>query len=315
MAYENQRRPVTFALVVPVTIGSLLCSSGILLFFFMRWQQMIQKSLHHQVVFLLVIISFLYTAFDLPFSINYMRIGYHPYRSIPFCLWWYWFDYTLQTMSLVLAATASIQRHVLVFHSNWLQNQKRRIALHYFPLICCVIYSPSFYIALMFIYSCELYYEPDGGWCAYPCYLDDAFLYRFDWFLNIVAWTFLILFANILLILRAIFSMRRVRIQNGNLWKRQRKLTLQMLAITSVYLIVFLPTTTVTMLRAYLLPDLYIDVPGIYNIFHMIYFLLPVQPFLCVFALPELMLFLKRTSRRIRFRTRVVSFTPGGAPT
>ena len=298
MDYDSYRRPITLGLIIPVVILSLSCTFLILGYFLTHSHVMLRKSLHHHAVFLLTIVSLLYTAFDLPFSMNYFRQGFHPYRSIPFCLWWYWFDYSLVSMSLYLTATASIQRHILVFHSHLLQVRTKRIVLHYLPLAISVLYPPSFYIGFMFIYQCQLYYVESDGWCAYPCYMDDAFLYQLDWILSTVVPVGLILLANVTLVLRVMHMMRRVRRQQNDNWRRQRKLTLQLFAFTSLYLAVYVSTTTVAILHITVLPDLYNDVPNIYYIYHLIYFVCPLQSIFCIFALPELLAFLRRKLRR-----------------
>ena len=285
---------------------ALLAALMILGFCFTHWDSMVNKSLHHHAVFLLTLVSLLYTAIDLSISMNYFRLGYHPYRSIPFCLWWYWFEYSVLTMSLLLTATASLQRHILIFHSHWLLVRNRRLLLHYLPLWICMVYPPIFYIGFMFLYSCEVYFNPNDGWCAYPCYMDSLLLYNVDWLSNIVSPVFFIVLANGSLLVRVVRSMRRVRQGYHRIWKRQRRLTLQLFALSSLYLIVWFPTTVVALLHAFLLPNLYEDVPNIYQIYHLIYFVCPLQAILCVFSLPELMTLIRQVVRR-SFRRTVVA--------
>jgi hypothetical protein len=146
---------------------------------------MITKALHHHAIFLHTIISFLYTTFDIPFSINYFRLGFHSYRSIPFCLWWYWFDYSLLSTSLYLTATASIQRHMHTFNPQWLDT-----ALYSIDYQSTV--SILFYIIFMFLYPCTVYFDESEGWCAYPCYIDNTVLYKIDWVFNTILPVFII---------------------------------------------------------------------------------------------------------------------------
>ena len=308
--YYIYSQPITFTSLVIVAIPSLICTLLILGFFFSHWPAMITKSLHHHAIFLLTIVSLLYTSFDLPFSINYFRIGQHPYRSIPFCLWWYWFDSSLLSMSLFLTATASIQRHILIFNSQWLHVKRTRWLVHYIPLIISVLYPPVFYVAFIFLYQCQVYFDPAEGWCTYPCYMDDTLLFNIDWLLNTVSPVLVIVLANISLIMRVGHSMKRVRQHQSGTWKRQKRLTLQLLAFSSLYVGIWFPTATVAILHTLAFPNIYEDVPNLYEIYHLLYFVCPLQSFLCVPALPELMDFIRRKGKRPLLPSLMTRTTP-----
>jgi hypothetical protein len=167
--YDAFQQPGTFIVLLSVTIPSLICSSTILIYFLRHRRTMIVQSPHHHPILILTAVSFLYTSFDLPFSLNYFRTDQHYYRSIRFCIWWYWFDYSLLGISFFVAMIASLQRHILIFHSNWLRKVEVRLVLHYLPLLIAVLYTPLLYIILMYLYRCDVYFNPEDGWCAYPC--------------------------------------------------------------------------------------------------------------------------------------------------
>ena len=304
--YDDYREPVVFGLLIVFAVPAIILSLFILTFFFSQWNLMIQKTIHHHAIFLLIIISFLYTTFDLPFSINYFRIGQHPYRSIPFCLCWYWFDYSLLTLSLTITATASIQRHILIFHSQWLQVNRTRWILHYLPLIISTIYPPLFYIVFIFLYPCTVYFNRDDGWCAYPCYTDDPVMFDIDWFINSISPVFIIVLANITLIIRVVRSMKRIRRQQRCTWKTRRKLTVQLLSFSSLYLIIWFSTSLLAIIRTFVVPNLYNDLPNLYYINYLIYFVCPLQTFPCIFALPEIIDFMKRKRNRLLGRSMIV---------
>jgi hypothetical protein len=145
---------ITFILLLIIEIPSILCTIFILIFVYFNWHLIMIKVLHNHAIFLLMIISLLYITFDLPFIISYYHLHYDRFRTRSFCLWWYWLDYTLVLISLFLTATASIQRHILVFNARWLHGTRRRWILHYIPLIFCIFYPSLFYFILIFFYSC-----------------------------------------------------------------------------------------------------------------------------------------------------------------
>jgi hypothetical protein len=108
------------------------------------------------------------------------------------------------------------------------------------------------------------------------------------------------------LIIRVVRSMKRIRQQQNQTWKRQKRLTLELLTFSSLYVIIWFPTTMVVILHALAFPNLYNDISNLYYIYHMIYFVCPLQSFLCVFALPELIIFIKRQAKRLFIRPVVV---------
>ena len=307
--FDAYRQPWTFAVLLIVVILALICTISIMGFFFSHWNPMIKKALCHHTVFLLTVISFLFTAFDLPLSLTYFRLGYHPYRSIPLCIWWYWYDYSLQMSSRYLVATASVQRHILVFRSQWLQTKIKRWMLHYIPLILCIFGPPLFYLVLMYFYSCAVYFDYAEGWCAYPCYIDNILLFNMDWFIGTIIPVFLIVVANVALLVRVIHSMKRIRRQRGATWKRQKRLTLQLFAYSSLYLFTWFPMTMVAVLHVLAFPGLYVYLPNLYYIYHLSYFVCPLQSFLCIFALPEFTEFIRGKARKLMIRSTVVPTT------
>ena len=307
--FDAYRQPWTFTVLLIVVILALVSTLSTTAFFFSHWKSMITKALCHHTVFLLTVTSFLYTAFDLPLSLNYFRIGYHPYRSIPFCIGWYWYDYSLLMISRCVVATASIQRHILVFRSQWLQTKRKRWILHYMPLIFSIVCPPIFYFVLMYFYSCTVYFDYAEGWCTYPCYIDNTILFNVDWFVSTILPVFLIVVANAALLIRVFQSTKRIRRQQAAGWKRQKRLTLQLFAYSSLYLLTWLPMTIVALLHVLVFPNLYNDIPNLYYIFHLSYFVLPLQSFLCIFALPELIDFIQRRARQLVIRSTVAPTT------
>lgn len=304
--FDEDREPWTFLVLLIFTIAGLASTLVILSYFFSHWYLMITRALHHHAVFLLVLVSFFYMVLDLPFNLSYFQNGYFPIRSVPFCLWWYWSNYSLLAISGNLVATASIQRHILIFRSQWLQIRKRRWILHYIPLIFSVCYPPLYYIVLMFFYPCTVYFDINIGWCAYPCYLDDTTMYNIDWVLTTILPLFTIVCGNITLLIRVIVSMKKIRRQQHGSWKRQKKLALQLFSFSSLYFFTWFPMTVVALLRSLFLPDLYYNLPNLYYIYNLSYFVCPIQSLLCMFSLPELMGFMKRGAKLLMTRTTVV---------
>ena len=302
MNFDSNRRTGLFAAFVPVSIFSLASSLLILGYFLTHRTQMLKRALHHHAVFLLTIVSFLSVTCDLPFQMNFLQFGEYLYRSVPFCVWLTWFDFSLTTMSLLLTVTASLQRHILVFYSHWMQVRRKRILFHYVPLAFCMIYPPLFYLGAVYIYPCEPYFDPSTGNCAIVCYVSDPVLYNIDWFLHTVTSITVLVIANFILVIRVIYSMGRVRRQGSENWKRQRKLTLQLLSFTSLYVLIYVPNTIISLFVTFVYAQDFFSIPHwYYDVIYMVLFVNPLQAILFIFALPEVKDFLRRRfARRIR---------------
>lgn len=296
---------ITCILLLIVEIPSIICTFLILIFIRRNWDSIMTRALHNHAIFLLMIISLLYTTLDLPFIINHYRLGYDIYRTLSFCTYWYWLDYTLMVSSLFLTAIASIQRHILVFNSRWLQQARLRRILHYFPLAFCLIYPGTFFIFVIVLYSCS---PIEKTYCSFPCYSNDFLLFYVDWIINVILPIFIIVLANIFLICRSIYSMKKFSHRQSQTWRKRRKLILQLFSFSTLYVIGWGPSTLISIIETLFLPDLFLHTPNLYYINNSSYFVCPLQPFICLFALPELLKYLRRKFHRNV--TRTVSIIP-----
>ncbi len=288
---------VSFILLLIVEIPSIACILIILPYFFCHWHSMMTKALHNHVIFLLIIVSFFYVTLDLPFVINHYRLGYDNFRKPSFCLWWYWLDYTLLLISLFLTATASVQRHILVFNSYWLRIHRKRWLLHFLPLIFCIVYPSIFYFISVFFYPCVTIFDENSLSCPFPCYTDRLIMSYIDWILHTMIPIMIIVVANIALVCRVIYSMRKIRHRRLRTWRKKKKLTLQLLAFSSLYIMGWSPSAVISLIGTVFLPNLYEKRPKLYYINNSSYFVCPLQPMICFFALPELMKFMKSKLR------------------
>ena len=303
---------IEFALLLLVEIFSILCALLILIHVYFHWSTMISKALHNHAVLLIVIISFVYTTLDLPFTISSYRLGYDIYRTAAFCQWWYWIDFTLIGLSLSITAIASVQRYVLIFKSHFLRARRTRWILHYLPLLAGLLYSPVFYVIVIFSYPCDNYpATQDGGLsCPFPCYSYDTVLINIDWILNSVLPLLVIVLSHVVLVSWIICSMRRFHRGQRNMRKKQKKLALQLLAFASLYFIGWTPSTIVSLCQAFTLIDFSQNDPILTYLYFMSYFICPLQPFICLFVLPEPILFIQERLKRLLPRLDRTSVVP-----
>ncbi|CAF1363069.1 unnamed protein product [Adineta ricciae] len=242
---------------------------------------------------------------------NTYRTGSDTPRNRTFCLWWYWIDYTLLAVSLYLAMISSFQRHVLVFHSHLLRLRRLRWILHYSPLIFGVVYPSCFYLVVIYLYPCEVSYDETSQYCLYPCYLDVILAYNLDWVFNIVLPVLMNGFANFILVVRVMRSMKKARQQQRNTWKKQKRLTLNLLVYSSLYFLLWLPAVVMTTVSNSANKQLLENIPNLYYLYYIYVFICPLQPFMCVLALPELVQIVKQRQRARRVIAPEVPLTIG----
>lgn len=291
---------ITFVFLLIVEIPGIACTLFILPYFVSHWTTMMTRARHNHGIFLLIVVSFVYEMVDLPFSINTNRLGYDRPRTASFCLWWYWIDYQLLLMNRYLAATVSLQRHIMIFNAHWLRQRRKLWLLHYLPLIVSMVYPPVFYTIFMYLYPCTTIIDELSLFCSVPCYTFTFVINQIDWIANTIVPVLTIVAANLALAVRVMYSLRKFHRQRSRTRNRQKKLALQLFAFSSLFIIGWVPTTVVFAIQIYLVPNLFDIHPNLYYISNSSYFICPLLPFVCLFALPEVILFIKRQFVRLR---------------
>ncbi|CAF1413147.1 unnamed protein product [Adineta steineri] len=302
---------IEFLLLLLIEIFSIICTLYLLIYFLFHWRFMVIKSLPNQSIVLLIIVSFLYIIFDLPFTINSYYFGSDYSQILSFCLFRNWVHYTLICNNLYLVATSSIQRYFLLFKIHLLRKRQTRWILHYIPLISCIIYPPIFYLITIIFYSCTSTDIINSQYCTTPCYFQNSILLIIDCIIHYILPLIITISANIVLICWMIHLRCDLNIEQMYLWKRQKKLISQILIFSLFYIIGWLPSTIVFALNAFSLNklDQYGSVVVWLN--YMSYFICPLQPFICLILVPEPIYFLQDTLRQLlrkaMMRTSVIT--------
>lgn len=288
---------IQFSLLLIIEVLAMGWTSLILGYFARNIHRIHRKILRDHGFFLLTILSFLYITLDLPFTINSYRLGYDQPRSPFFCRYWYWIDYSIIISSTFLTMIISLQRHMLIFNVGYFNRTFCRYFLHYIPLIFCLLYPTILYLILLYFYPCENSAEEYLIYCAYPCYSSNRILFHIDWLVNTLVPIGGIIISNAILIFRVIHSLRKLRRKRPLILKRQRKLTMELLVISSLYAIGWGPSTIVGVLQEIFLPDLLERIPMLSYMNYISYFVCPLQPLLYLIISSEMMKFIKNGLR------------------
>lgn len=231
---------VQFWILLTISLISLICSFIVIY----RYLSIPSKraALHNHSILLLIILNVIFIFTDVAWMLDAFRhSGTVSFHTPAFCLIWWFFDFALYSIQTNILAWASIERHILIFHSRYVNTRKQRLLYHYLPPLVLIIYLILFHLGVFFFPSCENEFHYNQTECGiHPCYLDLDFLAIWDKLLHHIIPTFVIAFSNIALLYRIIAQKKRLRrpIQ----WKKHRRMAIQLLSISAVYVFVNLPT-------------------------------------------------------------------------
>lgn len=276
-------RYVKLYLFVSLEVPSVMISIYIL-YQFCRHHQYRWRLNNHSIIGL-IIISLIETTSELPIALHYLRLGNVQPMKSSFCLFWIWYNFSLQTTNLILMTWTSIERHILIFHSNWVQTSIGKWKWHYLPLILCVTYIPMFYLSCIILYQCENHFDYSSLLCGPICFNDVKWLSTFDWATNILIPSLMIPLGSISLLIRVLIQAKKMRRTID--WRSQRKMTIQIMFISLLYLIFWSPLAIVSLIRIYFIPNL-IDEITFYYLYYSPYLVQLLMPFVCIACLPEM---------------------------
>ncbi|CAF1444557.1 unnamed protein product [Adineta ricciae] len=195
----------------------------------MLFDRTLRQALHNHVIIVLLFICFLADCTLYPWMLYFYQNRDRWDRSMIFCTIWGFLDWGLYVLHTMLFAWATVERHILIFHDRWISTRKSRLILHYFPLLFFPFYLFLFYFCVYFFPPCENYSDPSSPVCMWPCLYD-------SYALSIIS-----------LLVRVLWQ--RVRMRQTIHWKKHRKMAIQVLSISCVYLLLLLPYAIIYILR------------------------------------------------------------------
>jgi hypothetical protein len=276
-------RKIRFWLMIIFDIPAVVCTLFLLYNLFVN--RTLRQSLNNHSIIVLLIIVLMSDVIDIPSYISFVYLGYVWLSTPSFCFFWWFVDIGLFDMIAILMAFATIERHILVFHSGWISTRRKRFFVHYIPLTLVIIYDILFYIYVLFFPPCENVFDYTQSWCSYPCYYDNQIVAMYDTIVNCIFPTSLIVIFSILLLVRYIRQKRRF--QQAIQWRKCRKMVIQLLLISNLYLIFYLPLLSLMTLHLCGLPSEIGANAELYAYFFS-YFISLLSPYVCLASLPEL---------------------------
>jgi len=287
---SNQANRIKFGVLLTLQLLSIPCF--LYIFYQFGRQRQIRESFHHHVILLLLFVSFLFVTIALPLTQAYMYTSYVYPANPTFCSFWNWFHYSLNIINLFLMAFASIERNWLIFHPWLVRSKLGKIIFHYCPLLFCLLYPPLFYMRVIFIYQCESYYDYTQLLCTYPCYFYNLNWSNIDLFVNNYTPLIAIPIFCTIIYVRVLIQKRTMKQQIFK-WKRDKKMILQLWAVSSLYLAMWMPLELAALINLYWDPNFLIQAQIDYMylfpyLIHLIY------PFIVLLSYSNEMLNFKR---------------------
>jgi hypothetical protein len=237
---------LTFSVLFSVFIVPSLLLFLLNFYYLIRFRaKLIYKKLHHHFIIGLLISDFLLVSTQVPLTFINLYAGSIPKIS-QLCTYWIYCTYTLFGVSEFLTMFGSIQRYVLVFHKAFYM--KWKVLTHYCTLLFCFLYPLIYYLYFTFFYPCTNSYDYTQALCGEACYTYRKNAVLIDYFMNILLPVCTILIVNCTLLLKVILLKRRMASNHNasadadrNLWKKNRRMIVQLLTIASAASLAWLP--------------------------------------------------------------------------
>jgi hypothetical protein len=183
-------------------------------------------------------------------------------------------------------AWGSVERYLLIIHHQMFLNKNKRVIFHYLPLSILCLYILVFYIIAIIFPPCRNTYDYTLPDCDdFPCYLNNRLLGIWDSVINNVIPTTVVSISSIKLFMR-IYNQKR-RLHQPLQWRKQRKMTIQLLCGCVLCLIPNIPLNTLVFAHLCGLPESIGSEAQLYFDF-LSYFVILLYPFVCLGSLSEL---------------------------
>lgn len=292
--------PLRFWLFLILDVPAVVCS--IFALYHLLKERQLRKALHNHVTILILLFNLIYQLIDIPLHLQYFSTGIVRPATPALCLIWWFIDYGFFFIDLVLLMWASFERHILIFHTSMVDTQRKRLLVHYLPLFIIVMFMMLFYGVIIFAPPCQNKFDFTMDICGIGgCYGSVPFFGMVERIGFAIIPTFLIVIFSTTLVIRII--RQKCRIRGVIEWRRQQKLIVHLVSMSSVYLCFDLPLSIVTLVHLCGQPDWGRD--ALPTIFYLSYFPILLLPIVCLGSIPELWNKVKKLNPRQRQRVAV----------
>jgi hypothetical protein len=275
---------IEFSLALIFEIQAIGISLVIFIYFAQNPATRIKRQ-HHSWLFLLVL-NFFQLLVDIPVALTFYYRGIVWPELNAFCTWWTWFSFSLDTTALFLCLWISIERHLIIFHSQALSRGRwRKWIFHIAPIIICCIWAPIVYFALIVISTqCTNEWNFETLLCGPPCYTYTSFNGVYDFLFNVCVPLLLVILVNLILIIRVIKG--KMSHQPTINWRRHRNMILQFWAISSLHVALWFPLVLASLVQMTVMPSFLAT--EYTTLEYILYYMPMLFPATCLCGIPDL---------------------------
>lgn len=144
---------------------------------------------------------------DIFWIIHYYYFHFTLFPAPIFALIWVFIDFVFEMTQIMLFAWATIERHILIFHSGSVSTKKKRFFIHHLPITLIITYCMVYYGIIIFAPPCVYTFSNIVlyGITSNPCiYKTIPFIAKWDWIVNQIIPTFIIIIFSLALLIRVI---------------------------------------------------------------------------------------------------------------
>ncbi|CAF1144156.1 unnamed protein product [Adineta steineri] len=278
-------RSIRFWILILFDFPSVICSFILLTHLLIN--RTARSALNNHAIVILILFGLPTQLMDVPLYLTFIINSGNVTPAAPStCIAWWFAAFAFYNGQQILLAWTAIERHILIFNSQWATTKRGRFFSHYLPLILLLLYISTFYSYVLLIFPCENTYEYDLPVCnAYPCYQNDLILGTWDFFGHNILPAFLVASVSMALLIRVIRQKQRLNQQVQ--WSKHRKMTKQLVSMSILNIIFILPLNLLTLAHLCGLPDEYGAQLQLYFYFAGYLFIFFI-PFACTSSTPGL---------------------------
>ncbi|UJR20316.1 hypothetical protein I4U23_023447 [Adineta vaga] len=136
-----------FWIILCFEIPSIICT--LFLLFCLFYHRTLRQSLSNHITIILLVTVLFIEIIDYPHQLVYLQWNYSLYRTPALCYLWWIVSWGFYNLISILMVWLSIERHILIFHHQWLTTQKQRLIIHYIPMFIIPFISPTLLVVVI----------------------------------------------------------------------------------------------------------------------------------------------------------------------
>lgn len=220
-------------LLIPSTFGCLW------MLYYLFTHQTLRQAPRNHIAILLLLLSLIPQLTVIPGMLHFYHLNGQWDRPRLLCQFWGYIDWTCYGLQVVLVGYGSIERHLLLFRERWFSTRIKLISCHYLPIGLLILYEVVFYLFVFFFPPCDELISVLQPICVDSCFMYYPQIAAYDSIANQILPPFLLVFFNVLLIVRIV--RQKSRLHHRIHWRKHRKMAVQFFILSSIYVVCITP--------------------------------------------------------------------------